>query len=195
MCRPIVLTTLYVDAHRLRQQAILDIETKSNQHADTVAKEAQETDELHEAIASLQDQREMHANRKLELESQVQVLQAEIKEHRDAQTIHQKAIDAQARQDIPELRTWEQLLGLRIYGAEKGTERLRFAFQTLNGQLTHQEAWFEMDLASTQQRIIATMPALDQDDIAVLDNKLAQDRDMGSFLKSMRRLLLERQGG
>ncbi|KAJ8608598.1 hypothetical protein MRB53_039565 [Persea americana] len=82
--------------------------------AETIAKETQETAELREAITTLQSQKEEQLQRRTDLEAQVRTVQADIKERKEAQAAHHKALDAQARQDIPELRTWENLLGLRI---------------------------------------------------------------------------------
>lgn len=147
--------------------------------------------ELQIAIQSLQQQKEDQLQRKATLQAEVQVLQAELTQRKDAQAAHNRALEAQARLDLPELRTWEQLLGLRIEGAGAGTEQLRFIFKGVDKRDEHIEAWFDMNFAARDTRIVQTRPLLRQEDISALESRFSLDRDVQSLLKRMRNLFIE----
>lgn len=177
---------MYQENARHKEQSIAALEDKSSSHAENLAKEAAETEEMQHAISTLSLQREAHLSRRDELKSSISELQIEIKHRREAQAAHQRLLDAQARQNIPELRFWEELLGLRIEGT--GVEDcLRFVFLFAGGE----EAWFVLKMGGREYEVGDTTPEVERDGVDNCVRHLAESRQLGGFLKGMRGLLLQ----
>lgn len=115
---------------------------------------------MHAAIATLTTQKQAHEHHRSALQSEITATQSLIRQRREAQAAHQRALDAQARHNIPELRFWETCLGLKIEGA--GEERLRFWFGEL-GVGGEGEGWFEIDTGAVGGgfEVVGTEPRLD----------------------------------
>ncbi|KAF2767991.1 hypothetical protein EJ03DRAFT_275108 [Teratosphaeria nubilosa] len=173
-------------AHR-RKQAIAALESKSSSHAQTLAKEAVETEEMHEAIRSLTLQKEEHISHADELKAEIARVQAAIKQRREAQAAHQRSLDAQARHNVPELKFWEHCLGLRIEGT--GIEdRLRFVYVCVDDKESDAECWFDLDMGGRDYEVASTEPRLDQEAVEEMQSTLNETRELGGFLKGMRAL-------
>lgn len=167
------------------------MQTKSSSHAETLEKEAQETSEMHAAIAALSLQKDEHVARRQELQSEIATTQAAIKQRREAQAAHQRALDAQARHNAPELKFWEQCLGLKIEGAEDGGERLRFCFTFVDAKDDGVEAYFEIDTEARDFEVVATNPRLEAEDVETVVERANEARELTVLLKGMRGLFVD----
>nr|POE47565.1 putative kinetochore protein spc25 [Quercus suber] len=178
------------DTQRARHQQISRMESMSSAYASTVAKEATEADEMHTAISSLQTQKSAAQEHNENIRHTIAQTQAAIRQRREAQQAHQRALDAQARHNGPELRFWEQCLGLRIEGT--GVEdRLRFVFACVDEKNSEREASFDMDMGRAELVIVNTKPNLERDSLDELQEQMDETRELGLFLKGMRRLFVE----
>lgn len=137
----------------------------------------------------MKQEKEVQESRRADLQNEVHAVQAEIKRRKDAQAAYQSAIDEQAKNDVPELQAWEDLLALRIEGTQADTEVLRFVFSGTDSRDKSREVWFDMDFARGYA-IVETRPKLHIDEMSRLEKALASGRDMGAFLKGMRDLFV-----
>ncbi|KAF2717715.1 hypothetical protein K431DRAFT_288326 [Polychaeton citri CBS 116435] len=176
------------DSQSKRRHAIAELEGRCDEHADTLAKEAQETQEMRDAIASLEQQRGEQRARRDGLRAEIESVQYSVRQRREAQATFQRSLDAQARHNAPELRFWEQCLGLRIEGA--GGDRLRFVFRCVDGRDPERECWFELDTGGRECRVPDSMPKLDREDVDGALEKM-QAGEFSKFLKLMRLLFVE----
>lgn len=167
------------------------MESKSSSHAETLEKEAQETSEMHAAIAALSLQKDEHVARRQQLQSEIATTQAAIKQRREAQAAHQRALDSQARHNAPELKFWEQCLGLRIEGAQDGGERLRFCFTCVDAKDDSVEAHFEIDTGARDFEVVSTKPRLEMEDVETVVDRANESRELTALLKGMRGLFVE----
>lgn len=163
------------------------MEFRSYNHAHVLAKEAQETEEMREAIQSLTAEREEHIARRDQLKSEIASVQAAIKQRREAQAAHQRALDAQARHNLPELRFWETCLGMRIMGTGID-DRLRFVFVGLDECDATRECWFELHIGGREYDVASTKPRLDRHDVDVALERLNESKELSTFLKTVRAL-------
>ncbi|KAK4560533.1 kinetochore-associated Ndc80 complex subunit spc25 [Recurvomyces mirabilis] len=178
------------ETQRNREQQIVNLESKSTQHADSIAKEAAETEEMHAAISTLTAQKEDHVTRRDNLKSEISDLQTSIKQRREAQSAHQRSLDAQARHNIPELRFWEHCLGLRIEGT--GVEDcLRFVFMCVDERTSEKECWFDLRMGGREYEVGGTSPKLERESVDEVVEKLGETRELGGFLKEMRSLFVQ----
>ena len=187
--KAMVLTTV-TETQRNKEQQIVNLESKSTQHAESVAKEAAETEEMHAAISTLTTQKEDHITRRDGLKTEISDLQTSIKQRREAQAAHQRSLDAQARHNIPELRFWEHCLGLRIEGT--GVEDcLRFVFVCVDERDSERECWFELRMGGREYEIGGTSPKLEREAVDEVAERLGETRELGGFLKGMRSLFVQ----
>lgn len=182
----IALTT---ETQRNRRQAIQNLESKTSTHASTIAKEAAETDEMHEAIRAFKQQKEEAITRRDALREEITSLQAQIKQRREAQASYQRSLDAQARHNIPELRFWEQCLGLRIEGTGVA-DQLRFVYLAMDERDPERTCHFEMWMGGREYEVVGSEPRLDVEEMQVLQGRLNESRELGAFLKGMRGLFM-----
>ncbi|EMD00781.1 hypothetical protein BAUCODRAFT_61278 [Baudoinia panamericana UAMH 10762] len=175
---------------RHKEQSIAALEAKSSTHADAIAKEVAETEEMHNMIQQLTLQKEEHIVRRDALKEEIVAVQGCIKQRREAQTAHQRSLDAQARNNIPELRFWEHALGLKIEGTGID-DSLRFVFLNLDERDGETEVWFELQMGGKEYEIGATKPKLERERVAEVREKLNASRELGGFLKGMRNLLVQ----
>ncbi len=181
-----------IDLQRTRKVAISELESKSSTHAHTLAKEAAEAEEMEEAIQTLTEQKEEHLERRDRLRADITSIQSSIKQKREAQTTHQRTLEAQARHNIPELRFWEHCLGLRIEASAEGVDdQLRFAFVCIDERDDSKEAWFELQMGGKEYQVVETEPKLERESLDLVVERLNETRELGPFLKAIRRLLLD----
>ncbi|WPG99129.1 kinetochore protein-like protein spc25 [Acrodontium crateriforme] len=173
------------ETQRHRRQAIQSLESKTSTHASTIAKEMAETNEMHEAIHAFKQQKEEAIARRDGLREEIAALQAQIKQRRDAQAAYQRSLDAQARHNIPELRFWEQCLGLRIEGTGVA-DQLRFVYLAMDERDPERTCHFELWMGGREYEIVESEPRLDVEDMQVLQGRLNESRELGAFLKGMR---------
>ena len=145
---------------------------------------------MHAAISHLTTQKHSHETHRAHLQSEIAATQTLIRQRREAQASHQRALDAQARHNIPELRFWEEVLGLRIDGA--GEERLRFAFGEL-GIGGDGEGWFEIDTGAVGGgfEVVRTEPRLEGEEVEAVVERANEARDLVLLLKGMRGLFVD----
>ena len=147
---------------------------------------------MEEAIHALTGQKEDHLARRDRLKEDISSIQSSIRQRRDAQAVHQRALEAQARHNIPELRFWEHCLGLRIEGSDVGVEdQLKFIFMSIDEKDEGKEAWFELRMGSKEYEVVNAKPKLEKDALEEAVERLNETRELGLFLKSMREVFIE----
>jgi kinetochore protein Spc25 len=147
---------------------------------------------MEEAIHALTTQKEEHLARRDRLKEDISSIQSSIRQRRDAQAIHQRALEAQARHNIPELRFWEHCLGLRIEGSDGVVEdQLKFVFMSIDEKDEGKEALFELRMGSKEYEVVNAKPKLERERLEEVVERLNETRELGSFLKSMRGLFIE----
>ena len=144
------------------------------------------------AITTLTTQKSLHETHRSTLKASIAETQTLIRQRREAQAAHQRALDAQARHNIPELRFWETCLGLRIEGTdESGGSRLRFCFEEL-GMGGGEEGWFEIDTGSAVGfEVVRTEPRLEGEEVEAVVERANEARDLVLLLKGMRGLFVD----
>ena len=146
---------------------------------------------MEEAIETLTQQKSEHLARRDRLKADMASIQSIIKQKRDAQATHQRALEAQARHNIPELRFWEHCLGLQIEGSASGVEdQLRFVFVCIAERDDNKEAWFELQMGGKDYEVVSSKPKLEKDDLVPVVESLNETRELGLFLKAMRALFV-----
>lgn len=181
-----------VETQRSRKNAINELESKSSTHAQILAKEAAETEEMHEAIRVLTEQKEEHLAGRDRLQADVSSIRATIKQKREAQFAHQRGLEAQARHNIPELRFWEHCLGLQVEASGSGTpDQLRFVFTCIDARDKSSQAWFELQMGAKEYEVPETKPKLEKESLKRVVEKLNETRELGPFLKTIRVLFVD----
>ncbi|KAI9849320.1 MAG: kinetochore-associated Ndc80 complex subunit spc25 [Sclerophora amabilis] len=175
---------------RMRKKDIEIITLKSNTHAQTLQKEAQETAEMQSAIAAVTSQRDARASDRDRVRSQIAETQKLVNQRLEAQQEHARHLDSQARFNMPELDFWQDYLCLRIEGAGKA-DRLKFVFSHLDERDWEKEALFELGMGKRDYEVLHCRPKLDTEKVDGVLDKLNESRDLGEFLKEMRQLLVE----
>ena len=162
-------------------------------HAQNLAKEAAEAQEMEEAIEALTQQKEEHIERRDRLRADIADVQATIKQKREAQSQHQRGLEAQARHNIPELRFWEHCLGLKIEasGFDGAEDQLRFVYVCVDERDEDEECWFELAMGGKEYEVAHTHPTLEKERVDEAVERLNEQRELGAFLKAMRVLFVE----
>lgn len=163
---------------------------KTSTHAQALAKESAETQDMHTAISTLTDQRDDRLAQRDTLKAQVADVQRAISSRRQAQQSHQKYLNQQARHNVPELEFWQDYLCLRIEGAGQ-VDKLKFMFTHLVDNDWEREAWFELGTGSRNYVVGRTVPKLEREQVDGVVEKLNEGRDLAPFLKAMRALFVE----
>lgn len=145
---------------------------------------------MHDAIQSITTQHSARLAHRDSLRAKINQVAKQVAQRVAAQQQHAQAQDAQARLNGPELAFWEAHLCLRIEGAGK-EDRLRFIFSHLDEGNWEREAWFELDTARRDYRVVGTRPKLDGDVVETCVEWLNENRELGQFLKGMRELLVK----
>lgn len=146
---------------------------------------------MEEAIRTLSEQKEEHVARRDQLKTDIATTQNSIRHKRDAQAAHQRAIEAQMRHNIPELRFWEQCLGMRIEASGfEVQDQLRFVFTYDRERQGSEEAWFELNMGGFEYHVVQSNPKLEWETVDDLVTQMNGSRELGPFLKGMRRSLL-----
>ncbi|KXL48114.1 hypothetical protein M433DRAFT_63402 [Acidomyces richmondensis BFW] len=177
------------ESERNRRQAIANLELKATSHAQTRAKEAAETAEMHAAIRSLTQQRDEHLAQRDNLKAEIVLIQGSIRQRKELQAAYQRSLDAQARHNMPELRFWEHCLGLRIEGTGVD-DQLRFVYACVDEREPEKEVWFELNMSGRDFEVVDTKPRLEKESVEEVQNRLHDTKELGAFLKSMRNLFL-----
>ncbi|KAF2152928.1 hypothetical protein K461DRAFT_224976 [Myriangium duriaei CBS 260.36] len=178
------------ESQRAHKQHLDSLSTAADSHADTLAHEAAEAADLESAIAALSADKAAAVRRRDALTDQIRALQADIASRRAAQNAHAKHMESQARLNGPELRFWEQSLGLRIEGAG-AAERIRFVFCCVDERDEHAETDFVLDMRGAGYKVEETMPALESEEVDAVVERLNEGGDLAAFLKGMRTLFVQ----
>lgn len=145
---------------------------------------------MQEAIRSLTEQKEEHLARRDQIKAEIASVQAAVRQRRDAQAAHQRSLDAQAKHNVPELRFWETCLGLRMEGTGVD-DQLRFVFVCLDERDSDRECWFDLKMGGREHEVASTKPRLDRDDVDAVVERLNETKELGAFLKAMRKLFVD----
>ncbi|KAF7845688.1 hypothetical protein BT93_L1205, partial [Corymbia citriodora subsp. variegata] len=148
------------ESQRARKRELEDLSSKTIAHQNMLAKEAQEQEEMHEAIDELKTQRQEHLAHRDNLRDQLSEIQKAIHVKRQAQQQHQRHLDSQARHNAPELHFWESNLCMSIQGGGD-VDRLKFVYTHVNEKDWDRECWFELDMGKKIYEVIATEPRLE----------------------------------
>ncbi|KAI9867179.1 MAG: kinetochore-associated Ndc80 complex subunit spc25 [Trichoglossum hirsutum] len=174
---------------RMKHKSIEILTLKSNTHAQTLQKEAQETSEMHTAIAAVTMQRDTRAAHRDRLKQQIADTQKLIAQRLEAQQKHAVQLDAQAQFNAPELHFWQEYLCLSIEGA--GTaDRLKFVYTHVHDRFWEREAWFELGTEKREYEVITCRPKIEASRVEAVVEKLNESRDLAVFLKDMRELFV-----
>lgn len=173
----------------MKHKSIEILTLKSNTHAQTLQKEAQETSEMHTAIAAVTIQRDTRAAHRDRLKQQIADTQKLIAQRLEAQQKHAVQLDAQAQFNAPELHFWQEYLCLSIEGA--GTaDRLKFVYTHVHDRFWEREAWFELGTEKREYEVITCRPKIEASRVEAVVEKLNESRDLAVFLKDMRELFV-----
>ncbi|KAF2862791.1 hypothetical protein K470DRAFT_212058 [Piedraia hortae CBS 480.64] len=175
------------ESAKQRKQEIAQLESQSSAHAATVARETAETEEMHSAIRSLQQRKEKLQRQNEQLRNNIAQLQAQVKTQKEMRQAQQRALDAQAKHNGPELSFWEQSLALRMEAT--GIEnRLRFVFWKVDRTDRWKECSFDLDMGGRLYEIVDTKPTIERDSLDEAQDQLNETRDLTVFLGRMRNL-------
>ena len=174
---------------KMKQRGIEILSQKSQSHANTIAKETAETDDMHAAISAISSQRDERAGQRDRLKDEISSIRKSITQRIDGQRKHAAEIDAQAKLNDPELDFWVDYLCMRIEGT--GTDHLKFIFTHIDERDWSKEYWFEMSMERPDYEVLECKPKLDRDRIDICLDRLNESRDVGCFLKDMRKLFAE----
>ena len=163
---------------------------KNGQHSQSMKSQTIETAEMEQDIADLTAQKEQASSHRSSLKTQIETIKSEIYARQAAQSTHARGIDAQARLNLPELDFWESYLGLRIEGAGK-VDRLHFVFVNIDERDWSREAWFELDTEKREYAVVDNRPKMDGSEIDECVEALNASRDLGVFLRRMRKVFKE----
>lgn len=174
----------------MKQRDIEILDLKSQTHQQTLQKEAAEAAEMHAAISSVTLERDSRLAKRDRLKQQIDETQKAINQKLEAQKMHARYLDAQARLNVPELDFWQDYLCLRIEGAGR-EDRLKFVYTHLLEKDWEAEAWFELGTGSRDYAVFHTRPKLDREALERELDIVNEDRDFGAFLKRMRKLFVD----
>ncbi|KAL1306748.1 hypothetical protein AAFC00_005413 [Neodothiora populina] len=177
------------ESQRARKRQLEDISNKTIAHENQLEREAQEQEEMQQAISHLESQREEQQARRDDLRSQISELQKAIQVRRQAQQSHQRKLDSQARHNLPELHFWESHLCMRIDGSEDA-DKLNFTYTHIDEQDWSRECSFQLLMSGTQYSIPSTEPKLEPDAVDAVVERLVESRQLAPFLKAMRSLFV-----
>ncbi|KAL9001139.1 MAG: hypothetical protein Q9169_000322 [Polycauliona sp. 2 TL-2023] len=173
---------------RLRTREIENLAHKSYSHAQTIDKETAETAEMHAAITSITKQRDARAQHRDRIRTEIAAMRKQITQRQSAQQQYAKAMDEQARMNVPELEFWQKYLCMRIEGT--GTvDRLRFVFTHVDEKDWEREVCFDLDTEKRDYRVASVKPKVDVEQVERCVERLNDNRDLGPFLQRMRELL------
>ncbi|KAL0260661.1 kinetochore-associated Ndc80 complex subunit spc25 [Diplodia seriata] len=175
---------------RHKQREIEILQLKSTTHQQTLAKEAHETAEMHDAISTLNSRRDEQIARRDALKAEIAEIQGQIAAKREAQRDHARYLDSQARFNHPELAFWQDHLCMDVDGAGNN-DRLKFSFTHINERDWEKEAFFELDTSHRDYRMATVRPKLDQEDVDEALEMLNESRTLAPFFKRMRELFIE----
>jgi kinetochore protein Spc25, fungi type len=174
--------------HRKRDIEIASL--KSQTHAQTLAKEASETAEMHAQISTLKQHRDDLLTRRDAVRTELSALQTTLAARRDAQAKHARYLTSQARWNEPELMFWEDYLCMRIEGAGQ-EDRLKFVFSHVYEKDWEATAWFELDTSEREYRVLKTNPKVEKEEVETCLERLNESRELGPFLKGMREIFVK----
>ncbi|KAF2222891.1 hypothetical protein BDZ85DRAFT_198681 [Elsinoe ampelina] len=176
------------ESQRSHKHTLENLHESAAVHADTLEKEAEERAELQASIDELAQEKQAATTHRDGLLVQIKELQEVIRVRREAQTQSKRALEAQARQNGPEVRFWEQILGLRMEGA--GGERIRFCFCCVDDRDSRKEMGFVLDMGQRSYWVVEA-DGLDEGDVEGVVDRLNDGGELRAFLKEMRSLFVQ----
>lgn len=174
----------------MKKKDIEILQIKTATHAQTLAKEAAETDEINQTITLLTSQRSAHLATKTSLLTQISETQALIDTKLSQQRAHAMHLSQQSRHDVPELEFWQSNLGLRLEGVGQ-SDRLKFVFTHVDERDWEREAWFELGLERRDYEVVGMRPKLEAERVEKVVEQVNEMRELGVLLKGMRELFVE----
>ncbi|CAR29006.1 hypothetical protein ZYGR_0W00340 [Zygosaccharomyces rouxii] len=139
--------------------------------------------------------------RQQQLQSQKSALVEESKELESLMVQKQREIDQrraqllrQRQKDHPEVKLYEELLGMRVDASQQGT--LRFIFDHWDHENPLQECQLTLDVSGDQFVLLETVPPLESDEQKQeLVERFNKNNDVRSFLIETRSILASRVVG
>lgn len=174
----------------MKKKDIEILQLKTNAYQQTMAKEAAETREMQQAIASLTEQRDKQAAMRDALKEQIVATQREIDARLAAQRAHAAQLEAQARYNVPELDFWVTNLCMRIEGAG-AEDRLKFVYTHIDERNWEREAWFELSMSGRDYDVRHCRPKLEREKVEKVLDRVNETRELVVLLKGMRELFVE----
>lgn len=178
----------------MKKKDIEILQSKTNTHQQTIAKEAAETREMQASIASLQSQHDSQVAARDALKKQIAETQREIDAKLAAQAAHRRQVEAQSRFNVPELDFWMTTLCLRIEGAGD-MDRLKFVYTHVDEKDWEREAWFELDMSSKDYDVKHCRPKLEREKVERVLERFNEVRELAALLKGMREMFVEAMKG
>jgi kinetochore protein Spc25 len=172
------------------QRDIEIINLKSQSHKETIQNEAAEATEIHAAISYITSERDSRLAKRDYLKQQIAEIRNSIAQRGEAQNAHAKYLEVQSRLNDPELAFWQNNLSLRIEGAGR-EDRLKLIYTHILAKDWENEAWFELGIASRNYEIFQTEPKLNRDALEREVNLVNENRNLGAFLKRVRKLFAD----
>ncbi|KAI9847858.1 MAG: kinetochore-associated Ndc80 complex subunit spc25 [Thelocarpon superellum] len=175
---------------RMKKKDIEILTQKSAMYSQSLQKEAQETAEMHAAIATVKAQRDDRAVARDRLRQQIGETKKLIEQRLESQRQHAQHLESQARFNRPELEFWQEFLCLRIEGAGLA-DRLKFVYTHVDERDWEKEAWFELGMGKREYEVLHCRPKVATEAIDGILERLNQSRDLAVFLKQMRELFVQ----
>lgn len=174
-----------------RQEEILkaEIESCNNlalQNAEAKAMALDELDESKHAIVSYTQKRDEISRSYDALQQEITRLREEVKEKRGRLDKQKQDEEFQAALNGPELRLWEQTLGLRVEGASR-TDFVRFVFTLIDKSDGNREYSIVLDLREYNYKVAECVPVLSQAQVDLALGHLNESRQINVFLSEIRR--------
>ena len=174
----------------MKDRSIEILSSKATSHAQTIAKEQAESQELLAAIEKFSLQRDQRIDARDRLRVEIASTQKLIAQRLEVQKQYAAKMDAQARYNLPELDFWVDYLCMRIEGVGRADE-LQFVFTHVDPQDWEREASFELLMSEHEYRVERCRPKIEKERLRLVVDRVNESRDVAVFLKGMRELFVE----
>ncbi|QLG70149.1 hypothetical protein HG535_0A00880 [Zygotorulaspora mrakii] len=132
----------------------------------------------------LESQRDALLEESRELDGMLAKKEQEVKQHRER-------LMRQRQRDSPEVRLYEQLLGLQIDASQPDT--LHFKFQNFDDKMISRSCELTLDVSENTFSILSTTPVLNStEDLSELVDILNDSYDIAQFLAASRAKLISK---
>lgn len=165
-----------------------EIESYNNlalQNAQAKALALDELEESKNAIINYTVKRDEMTETFNAMKAEIENLEKEIQEKKAQINREKEGLEAQISNDEPELRFWEQTLGLRIEGANR-EDHIKFIFKYIDPSDESKEYNVILDLRESVYKLAECNPVIPQQEIDDALKTLNNSQNLTLFLKSIR---------